>query len=235
MKGSLNGIRAILFDAGGTLIDLDSSRICDLISTELGIEPLPDRFPRAQCLAGFRIGQLIASGAKSTEKLFKEYYTTLLTEIGAPQEKLAAGLERILELSKSEMLWRKTADSTASILAELKERGLRLGVVSNSDGRIESVFKQLGLADYFDLIIDSFVVGVEKPDPGIFRLAVERASVAPQEAAYVGDLYSVDVIGARRANLIPVLYDPFGLNQSADCLRISAMSDLIGLIEEGKS
>jgi putative hydrolase of the HAD superfamily len=134
-----------------------------------------------------------------------------------------------LKLAHSEMLWRTTDENNAATLAQLKERGLTLAIVSNSDGRIESAFRQAGIADYFDFFIDSFDVGVEKPDPKIFRMATERAGVAANEAAYVGDLYAVDVVGARNAGLLPILYDPFDLHPKADCVRIRSIDEMLAL------
>jgi putative hydrolase of the HAD superfamily len=227
----LKDIKAIFFDAGGTLIHLDSSHICGLIGAELGVSPSPDNFRRAQYLAMRRVAELVAEGAGSTEKLKAQFYSTLLPEIGVPAEKLSGAVECVLESAQTEMLWRKADESTAITLGELKRRGLILGVVSNSDGRIERAFEQARLSSYFDFFIDSFLVGVEKPDPKIFHIATGRAAVAPEQAAYVGDLYSVDVVGARNAGLLPVLYDPYEMNPQADCIRIRMLGDLLGLID----
>lgn len=224
-----NGIKAIFFDAGGTLIHLDAPRICALLSEELGIAASLEGFQRAQSMAMQRVAALVAEGAGSTENLKREFYSTLLPEMGVRSD-LDLAIDCVLKLAKSEMLWRRTEAGTAHALERLKERGLRLAVVSNSDGRIESAFHQAGLFDYFDFFIDSFLVGVEKPDPRIFHIALERANVDAPEAIYVGDLYSVDVAGAKEAGLAPVLYDPFGLNPEADCLKIRAISDLITLL-----
>ena len=226
----LSGIKAVFFDAGGTLIHLDSSRIRDLLSDELKIDLSLERFPRAQSLAMARVAELVAVGAGSTEQLKREFYATLLPETGVSMKMLSAAVDCAFKLAREEMLWRKAEDRTAPVLRELKKRGYILGVVSNSDGRIESAFEQAGLSSYFDFFIDSFNVGVEKPHPRIFRLATERAMVAPEQAAYVGDLYWVDVVGARDAGLIPILYDPFALNQDADCLAIRSMDELLTLI-----
>jgi HAD superfamily hydrolase (TIGR01509 family) len=232
LKEHLRGIKAIFFDAGGTLIHLDSSHICGLISADLTATPSPDSFRHAQFLAMTRVAELVAAGAGATENLKREFYSTLLPKIGVSECKLARAVECVLKTALAEMLWRKADESTALALDQLKARGLALAVISNSDGRIERAFEQAGLASYFDFFIDSFIVGVEKPDPAIFRLAVERAGIAAHEAAYVGDLYDVDVTGARAAGLRPVLYDPYHLNEGADCLAIRAISDLMPMLDD---
>ena len=230
MISDLNAIKAIFFDAGGTLLHLDSVRIRDLLRDEVNVELSLERFPRAQSLAMARVAELVAAGVGSTEQLKREFYTTLLPETGVSREKLSDAVDCVYKLAREEMLWRKTEDGTAPALEELKKRGYILGVVSNSDGRIESAFEQAGLTAYFDFFIDSFNVGVEKPDPGIFLLATERASVAPEQAAYVGDLYWVDVVGARSAGLLPILYDPFELTPLPGCLTIRSIGELLTLI-----
>jgi putative hydrolase of the HAD superfamily len=228
---ALEAIKAIFFDAGGTLIHLDDACVCELIESRFGIVPDAEKFLRAQHLGMSEVARLVAEGKGSTERLKREFYSTLLPEIGVSKDALDDVIECVLERARAEMLWRKAEPATALTLAELRRRGLALGVVSNSDGRIESAFEQAGLAGYFDFFIDSFLVGVEKPDPAIFGFAIERASVAPAEAAYVGDLYSVDVVGARNAGLLPILYDPLGLHADADCLSIRSIGELLSLFD----
>lgn len=227
----LNGIKAIFFDAGGTLIHLDAPRICELIREGTGITAEIEKFQRAQSLAMRRVAELVSLGAGSTEGLKRDFYSTLLPEIGVSNSHLDAAIDCILKVAQSEMLWYRTEADTAPTLGVMKERGLALAVVSNSDGRIEVAFQKSGLFDYFDFFIDSFLVGVEKPDPRIFQLALARAGVAASEAIYVGDLYSVDVVGARGAGLAPLLYDPHDLSPDADCPRIRAISELAALAE----
>ncbi len=223
-------IKAIFFDAGGTLIHLDSAYVCHFVKKELNIELAADRFRRAQFLAMSRVAELVAAGAGSTEKLKRDFYSTLLPEVGVAEAELSPAVECVLKLAQGEMLWRATDETNAATLAALKARGLALGVISNSDGRIESAFQQAGLSSYFDFFIDSFHAGVEKPDPQIFHLAVERAGVNPEQAAHVGDLYWVDVVGARSAGLLPILYDPYDLTRGLDCLRIGAIDELLELV-----
>ncbi|HXG63533.1 MAG TPA: HAD family hydrolase, partial [Blastocatellia bacterium] len=144
LNHNLRGIRAIFFDAGGTLIHLDAPRICALLRDELGLEAVVDRFPRAQSMAMRHVAKLVAAGHGSTEQLKDQFYGVLLPEVGIPQEKVPVAAACVLKLARAEMLWRKYEEAIPSVLLRLKERGLLLAVVSNSDGRIESAFAQAG-------------------------------------------------------------------------------------------
>jgi putative hydrolase of the HAD superfamily len=108
-------------------------------------------------------------------------------------------------------------------------------VVSNSDGRVEEALVAAGLRDCFDVVLDSALVGVEKPDPAIFRAALAALGVAPDEALYVGDLYDVDVVGARAAGMEAVLLvpDAAGPGPGPDCRRISSLAVLADDLLDG--
>ena len=226
----LENIKAIFFDAGGTLIHLDSTRIRDLLNEELSIAISLEGFKRAQFKAMARVSELVAAGAGSTEQLKHEFYTTLLPQTGVSEDRLDEAVACAFKLAREEMLWRKADDGTASTLKKLRDRGYILAIVSNSDGRIESAFEQAGLTEHFDFFIDSFKVGVEKPDAGIFLMAAERARIKPSEAVYVGDLYAVDVVGSRNAGLFPILYDPFELHSPTDCISIRSIEEILTVL-----
>jgi len=222
-------LKAIFFDVGGTLVHLDCARLSERLCDELDCELALDGFPRAQSLAMTTVARLALEGAGTTDQLKAQFYTTLLPQLGLAEDKLSQAVECALRLAQTEMLWRSADPAAAPVLRELKRRGFTLGVISNSDGRLERSFALTDLTEHFDFLIDSFVVGVEKPDPAIFQFALERAGVAPHEAAYVGDIYPVDVIGARRAGLLPILYDPADLDTNTDCLRIHHLDELLTL------
>jgi putative hydrolase of the HAD superfamily len=122
--------------------------------------------------------------------------------------------------SEAGRLWTRTRAGTADMLAGLRSAGLVVGVVSNSDGRVEQFLETAGLRPHLDFVIDSGRVGVEKPDPRIFQIACEHAAVRPDQAVHVGDVYEIDVLGARAAGILPVLVDPDDLMPHADCARI---------------
>ena len=79
------------------------------------------------------------------------------------------------------------------------------------------MLRELGLARHLQLVLDSHIEGVEKPDPEIFRRALARLSLSAPRTVYVGDIYSIDALGARAAGLTPVLLDPLGGYADADC------------------
>src|SRR5260370_37951384 len=124
-----------------------------------------------------KVARLGGEGGGPGKRQKRHFFRPLQLETAVPAIKLQQAVECVLKLAHAEMLWRKADESTGSTLKKLKDRGLILGVVSNSDGRVESALEQAGLASYFDFLIDSFLVGVEKPDPAIFRIATERAQI----------------------------------------------------------
>ena len=124
--------------------------------------------------------------------------------------------------------WFRVFPETHSVLASLKERGYKLGLISNNlDGMIQSQMKTLGISGYFDAVTFSQEAGVEKPDPAIFKLALKRTGSVPEECVHVGDNYDQDVIGARSVGIAPILIDRKRTSSSSECLRIASLSELL--------
>ena len=120
--------------------------------------------------------------------------------------------------------------AAATALAAARDAGLGTGVISNSNGSIASILGSFGFLPYLDFVLDSFVVGVEKPDPRIFRMALERAHVEARDAVYVGDLYSIDVLGARSAGLSAILLDPGSCWGERDCPAVPDVAAAVRLV-----
>jgi HAD superfamily hydrolase (TIGR01509 family) len=118
-------------------------------------------------------------------------------------------------------------------LAALRKRGLKLTVVSNANGRLKVLFDRLELSSCVDCVLDSHDEGVEKPDPRYFEIALQRSGARRETTIHVGDLYHVDVIGARNAGLRSVLLDEAGLYPDADCPRVSSFPAFVELICTG--
>ena len=112
-------------------------------------------------------------------------------------------------------------------LQRLSALGLKLVVVSNANGVLHRAFDRLGLTQYFHCICDSFVDGVEKPDPRFFQIALDRSGSAAGSTMHVGDLYYVDVVGARASGLRAMLIDPFDLYKEYDADRVRTLDALV--------
>ncbi len=106
-----------------------------------------------------------------------------------------------------------------------------MSVVSNADGRVEEILKEVGIAPYFERIFDSAVVGIEKPDPDIFRLVLDALTLSPEDAIYVGDRVAVDVLGANRAGIPAVHLDPAGLYNDWPGVHIPTLGALPGFLD----
>jgi putative hydrolase of the HAD superfamily len=135
-------------------------------------------------------------------------------------------------------LWLRELPGCRDGLRELSATGVRLGIVSNADGMIaqrlaESELLQVGpgIGVEVDCVIDSGAVGVAKPDPRIFELALDAMSIEPAEAWYVGDMPGIDVVGARAAGLFPTVMDPFEFHLDADYARVASLSELASVID----
>jgi putative hydrolase of the HAD superfamily len=166
-------------------------------------------------LAADRLAAGAAEAARAMERVrgadrdrATVYLETLFTLAGVPAERLGEVRTCLAALHGERHLWSATAAGTRTTLDRLGAAGIRLGVVSNSDGRVDAALAAAGLRDCFEVVIDSALFGAEKPDPAIFRAALEALRVAPEEALYVGDLYEVDVLGARAAGMEAILLLP---------------------------
>jgi putative hydrolase of the HAD superfamily len=126
------------------------------------------------------------------------------------------------------------ADASAMLIG-LKEAGFRLGVVSNREKPYLEELDQLGVTSHFDLVMAAGEVRSYKPEPGIFLAALERIGAQPSAAVYVGDNYFADMVGAQRAGLRPVLYDPRGIYPNAECEVIASFDQLPGLLDKARS
>ena len=204
--------RAVLFDAGNTLLGLDHARIAPAVAAATGL-PLTAERLRA---AGQRAADALEEGRGTDQDRALRYLALLFELAGVPAPRMAEVQQVLWRLHGERHLWTGVGPGTPAALARLRDAGLPLGVVSNSDGRVAEALRAAALDGYFQVVVDSKLAGVEKPDPRIFHPALEALGVAPAEALYVGDVYEVDVVGARRAGMAAVLLDPAGRHAARD-------------------
>jgi len=223
---------AVLLDAGNTLVFVDPGRTAEILRRH-GAEGDPDRFRGVERDARILLSRHVEEGVSGTEDHFwRVYFATLYRGMALPEAAWPAATGDIMETHAREHLWSHVAPETPEALDRLLEAGYRLGVVSNADGRVEALLDAVGLGSRFEIVVDSELVGVSKPDPGIFRIALERMGLEPARTLYVGDLYPVDVLGARGAGMEAVLLDPFdALGHWTDVPRLPAVARLPGFLE----
>jgi putative hydrolase of the HAD superfamily len=202
--------RAVLLDAGNTLVFVDRERVLEIYAG-LGVQSTEERFLAAEQQARARLARRVEEGHAGTEKhVWKEYFLTLFSLSGVPDEAMEAVGERLRAEHHREHLWSRVEPGTREALAALLDAGFRLAVISNADGRVEELIRRVGLRHLLEFVVDSEVVGFEKPDPRIFHEGTRRLGLEPADCLYVGDLYPVDVVGARGAGMEAVLLDPTG-------------------------
>jgi len=173
----------------------------------------------AEQRARVRLDADLALGVSTEGRPAQDRYTAYLLEglgLTAPEE-IEAAVRFKRSYNPPAGLFDCAIPGARDAIRGVKAAGLVAGVVSNSNGSVRALLDGAGLAAELDFVIDSALVGVEKPDPRIFRLGLERAGVAPHEAVYIGDLYSIDVLGSRAAGLGSILLDPRGFWGPRDC------------------
>jgi putative hydrolase of the HAD superfamily len=205
--------KAVFFDAGHTLLYAhpDLGTVYAEATAAFGVRLDPARY--AETFAPvFKETTRIYSGTSTASDsqdhamwrdITRRIYDRLPALSGIPFD---AWFEALYRRFGSPEVWR-FYDDVESALRLLRSRGLKIGVVSNWDTRLKAISDGLGLTSLVDFMVISAEVGVRKPDPGIFRMALRRAGVRPEEAIHVGDLLEEDVEGARRAGVRPVLID----------------------------
>jgi len=225
-------IRAVFFDAGNTLLRMNYA----VIAAELGrhgFAVTPDAVQRAEWRARVRLDEEVLSrsgpgDSTETRSTAERYLGYMLDGLGVAAPAL---VEKVAEWRRTYNppvgVWNVVDPHAGEALAAVQRAGLRAAVISNSNGSVRSILRSLGLTDHLDFVVDSAEEGVEKPDPRIFELSLARAGVAPGEAVYIGDLYSIDVRGARAAGMRAVLLDPGGHWGSRDC---PMAPDLLGAV-----
>ncbi len=225
-------IKGVFFDAGNTILFPDYEiyrEICEALGAEVGLEQIV----RAEAEARDAFDRAVASSPRSEVGAFwPVYYTPFYKLLDIPAPAIPDAIEMTRVANDNGLgIWKKPVDGLDDVLDAFAERNLSVGIISNSDGRLAWRLEELGILDRFDVVIDSAVEGVSKPDPLIFQEALKRSFLMPDVAVYVGDYYEVDVRGARGAGMTPVLFDPAGAYPNADCHVIRSFREIVGLVD----
>jgi len=235
-----NGIKAIFFDLDGTLrhsVPSGGEVFTDYVTT-LGLQVNDEARLRAlrwehyywASSVDLRDDLLAHSG--ETENFWIEYSRRRLVALGASPDwssEVAPNVSRHMgEFYKPESI---VPEDVRRVLPQLKQAGYILAVISNRDKPFQALLQEHGIGEFFDFSLAAGEVNTFKPEPGVFEHALRRVNLSPQEAVYVGDNYYADVVGARRAGLRPVLYDPLGIFPDPDCTIITSFDELNSIVK----
>jgi len=214
-RSLVEGVDLLCLDAGNTIIFLDHERLARACGRH-GFATSAAALVRAEgeAKAAHERGELLdpewSHAAVPAARGWGATVGTMLAFAGLARGRIAPVLDALWPEHCSRNFWSLVPDGLAGALGRVRERGVRVAVVSNSEGMLERLFDELGIRGAVDLVVDSGIVGIEKPDPRIFGLALDRFGVAPGRALHLGDNYATDVLGARAAGVRVAIVDPYG-------------------------
>jgi putative hydrolase of the HAD superfamily len=210
----IDGVDLLCLDAGNTIIFLDHARLA-VVCADQGFATSAESLVIAEGHAKIAVecGETLDVGWLKHEVPGAQSWGitvgTMLHRAGLARERIAAVLDALWSAHRSRNLWSIVPDGLSDALGRLRASGGYVAVVSNSEGALERILEDQGILHAFDLVIDSGVVGIEKPHPIIFRMALERFGIPPARALHLGDTYGTDIVGACAAGLRVALVDPY--------------------------
>ncbi|MBZ5678922.1 MAG: HAD family hydrolase [Acidobacteriia bacterium] len=214
--------RVIFFDVGNTLLFPNRERILEPLH-QRGPKPTHEQWLQVERKTKPEFDQIVQAGAKVDHGFWWSFYTQLLESLGlSPEDSVRDALVQNTQNSGN---WDRILPGTREALQRIGTE-YPTAVISNADGRIEDVLRRCGIADCFHSITDSGIVGSEKPHPAIFEAALREMHAKPSESLYVGDVYSVDYLGARNAGMEAVLFDVAGAYRDRDLPRVESLREL---------
>lgn len=231
-----SSVRAVSFDFGQTLAELDTAMLSARCA-ERGVEVSAAALDGSVMPAWRAYNTAVRAGLGGHP--WKLLMRTLLEGAGVPDAPRDALVDWLWDEQPRRNLWRRPIPGMIELARALRASGMRVGVLSNSEGRLAELAAELGWEADFDVIADSGRLGVEKPDRRIFAWTAERLGVPMEEVAHVGDAWSADFLGARAAGMRAVLFRgdaamPEGARFPDDdprCARCTEAAELARIVE----
>jgi len=209
----------IFFDVGNTLLFPNRADILAPIPKEK--HPSLTDWQALERRTKHEFDQDLTSG-KVDHSFWWSFHTHLLEQLGSLDE---AVRDKLVVNTQNSANWNQILPGTRAALDRIGEK-YTIAVISNSDGKINAVLGRCGISDCFASITDSGNVGHEKPHPAIFEAALNKMKADPADSLYVGDVYSVDYVGAHEAGMQAVLFDVAGTYKERELPRVESLQDL---------
>jgi len=229
-------IDTLFLDAGGVLCHPSWSRVSSVLVAH-GIQVSAQALAAAEPAAKKELDEATVIGATNDVSRGWLYFNGVLTRAGVQISNVTdVAIAELRAYHGVENLWEHVPGDVRPALGDLRQLGLKLVVVSNANGRLRHLFDRLSLTPYFDLVLDSHEWGVEKPDPRLFQIALEKSGSDAGSTAHIGDFFHIDVVGARAAGLKEaILFDVADLYRDADCRRVRTLGELVVAARAGRS
>ena len=212
-------LRFIFFDVGNTLLFPNRSSI--LAPIPASQHPSLETWQAIERRTKQEFDRGLMSG-KVDHSFWWTFHTYLLQEINAPDDRVR---DTLIANTQNSANWDQILPGTREALDRIASQ-YAIAVISNSDGGIDAVLRRCGICECFASITDSGIVGHEKPHPEIFAAALRAMKAAPSESLYVGDVYSLDYVGARNAGMDAVLFDVAGTYRGREFPRVESLAEL---------
>lgn len=223
-------IKNLLFDAGNTIVYVNMALVSERLGRR-GVRVSADELWRSEHRARARLDDAEVIRTSTDQTRWTLYFETIFRLSGVDDASIVAGVIGELQaIHATNNIWEVVPPEVPRTLDALRGR-FRLAVVSNANGTVKDKLRRVGLAGYFDVILDSHEEGIEKPDPRIFRIALERLGARAEETVHVGDFYHIDVVGARAAGIEAILLDPGGAHGDKPVPRIASIDALGGAVD----
>jgi len=220
-------IQTVFLDAGGVLVNPNWTRVSDALGRH-GVRVAAADLAAAEPRAKKQLDTGATIQVTNDRQRGWTYFNLVLSACGVPRSAATdAALAELHAYHQTSNLWESVPGEVVPALTALRGFGYRLVVVSNANGTLRRVFARLGLLDAVDALFDSCDEAVEKPDPRFFQIALARTGASASTTIHVGDLYHVDVVGARAAGIRPVLLDVGDLYADCDCPRVRSLAALV--------
>jgi len=232
----MNRPSAVLLDVGGVFLLPSRDHIRSALKRVGHVVDDDTAIDEAHYVA-VRVFPMDLEGDEFMSPIWTDYLREYARFLGVDAKTVPEAVEHLRNEYVTGALWSHVVDGSPAGLAELVATGVPVGVVSNSDGTIETRLREMGILQVgpgagveVRCLVDSGDVGVEKPDPKIFDFALETLDVAPEDVWYVGDTPAFDVVGARRAGLQPILMDPYGVNGDFGAPCVTSLSEVAAMV-----
>lgn len=226
-------IEAVLIDAGGVLVEPNWVTVASVLGKHgLAVDPADLAAAHPLLMRELDDAELIKSSTDVTrrERWLEQLLRHAWQSADLDERSVDAAADGLETIHLERGIWESVLDGAPSGVDALRAAGLRLALVSNAEPRLRLKLDELDLARRFDHLSISGEIGAEKPDSRIFHDALEALGASPDHAVHVGDLYEVDVVGARGVGIAAILVDASDLSADRDVTRIRSLADLPRLL-----